>query len=60
MTARTSLPTDFFELYNQRSGIDGFTIAMLAVNGLLLVRSSISVTVLNGSVKAALTGWFPW
>jgi Na+/proline symporter len=32
---RTSLPADFFELYNQRSGIDGFTILMLAINGLV-------------------------
>ena len=32
---RTNLPADFFELYNQRSGIDGFTILMLAINGLV-------------------------
>ena len=32
---RANLPADFFELYNQRSGIDGFTILMLALNGLV-------------------------
>ncbi len=32
---RARLPADFFELFNQRSGIDGFTILMLAVNGLV-------------------------
>ena len=30
-----SLPQDFFDLYNQASGINAFAIAMLAVNGLL-------------------------
>ena len=32
---RNVLPADFFELYNQRSGIDGFTILMLTLNGLV-------------------------
>lgn len=32
---RASLPANFFELYNEHSGIDGFTIAMLALNGLV-------------------------
>ncbi len=32
---REVLPGDFFELYNQRSGVDIFTILMLAVNGLV-------------------------
>jgi Na+/proline symporter len=32
---RTHLPADFFELYNEKSGIDGFVIAMLALNGLV-------------------------
>jgi len=31
---RALLPADFFDLYNERSGVDGFTIVMLAVNGL--------------------------
>lgn len=29
------LPADFFELFNSASGIDAFTIAMLAVNGIV-------------------------
>ncbi|MFN8241235.1 MAG: sodium:solute symporter family protein [Bacteroidales bacterium] len=29
------LPSDFFQLFNAKSGIDGFTIAMLAVNGVV-------------------------
>ena len=29
------LPADFFDLYNSKSGIDGFTIAMLAINGIV-------------------------
>lgn len=32
---RASLPANFFDLYNEHSGIDGFTIAMLALNGLV-------------------------
>jgi Na+/proline symporter len=32
---RARLPADFFQLYNQRSGIDGFTLLMLAINGLV-------------------------
>ncbi|MCE5303765.1 MAG: sodium:solute symporter family protein [Planctomycetaceae bacterium] len=32
---RNLLPADFFELYNQRSGVDSFTVLMLAVNGLV-------------------------
>jgi SSS family solute:Na+ symporter len=30
---RAVLPADFFQLYSERSGLDAFTIAMLAVNG---------------------------
>lgn len=29
------LPGDFFQVFNSRSGIDGFTIAMLAINGIV-------------------------
>lgn len=29
------LPEDFFQVFNSRSGIDGFTIAMLAINGIV-------------------------
>jgi Na+/proline symporter len=32
---RESLPPDFFRLYSEVSGLDSFTIAMLAVNGLV-------------------------
>lgn len=32
---RAQLPADFFQLYNDRSGIDAFTLAMLALNGLV-------------------------
>ncbi len=32
---RAVLPVHFFELFNSRSGIDAFTIAMLAVNGIV-------------------------
>jgi len=32
---RASLPPGFFQLYNEKSGLDAFTIAMLAVNGLV-------------------------
>ena len=32
---RTVLPDHFFDLFNSASGIDGFTIAMLAVNGIV-------------------------
>ena len=32
---RAAVPADFFELYNERSGVGGFTILMLALNGLV-------------------------
>lgn len=32
---RTVLPDNFFDLFNSASGIDGFTIAMLALNGIV-------------------------
>ncbi len=32
---RACLPANFFELYNEKSGINGFMIAMLALNGLV-------------------------
>ncbi len=32
---KTVLPGNFFDLFNSASGIDGFTIAMLAVNGIV-------------------------
>ena len=32
---RAQLPASFFELYNEKSGVDGFVIAMLALNGLI-------------------------
>ena len=32
---RSSLPDYFFDVFNSRSGIDAFTIAMLAVNGIV-------------------------
>ena len=32
---RAALPPNFFELFNEQSGIDGFVIVMLAINGLV-------------------------
>jgi len=32
---KTVLPGNFFDLFNSASGIDGFTIAMLAINGIV-------------------------
>ena len=32
---REALPADFFQLYSEASGLDAFTIAMLAVNGVV-------------------------
>jgi Na+/proline symporter len=32
---KTVLPDNFFDLFNSASGIDGFTIAMLAINGIV-------------------------
>ena len=32
---KTVLPDHFFDLFNSASGIDGFTIAMLAINGIV-------------------------
>ena len=55
---RASLPADFFELYNQRSGIDGFTILMLAVNGLVgIVAQPHMVSMFATGAASAADAW---
>jgi len=38
---KTVLPDHFFDLFNSASGIDGFTIAMLAINGIVGITAQL-------------------
>ena len=47
---RAQLPPHFFDLYNEKSGLDAFTIAMLAVNGV------VGITAMPHMVSMCATG----
>jgi Na+/proline symporter len=47
---RAQLPPHFFDLYNEKSGLDAFTIAMLAVNGI------VGITAMPHMVSMCATG----
>jgi len=52
---RATLPPDFFNLYSDASGLDAFTIAMLAVNGLVGITAMPHILTMNatGSTERA-------
>lgn len=53
------LPANFFELFNSASGIDGFTIAMLAVNGIVGITAQphmISMCATGNTERAGRVG----
>ncbi len=53
---RASLPADFFELYNQASGIDLFTIAMLTLNGLVGITAQPHILAMNAAGRTERAG----
>lgn len=56
---RESLPPSFFELYNEASGIDTFTILMLTLNGLIGITAqphSLSMNATGRSERAGRIG----
>jgi Na+/proline symporter len=56
---RSVLPVHFFDLFNSASGIDGFTIAMLAVNGIVGITAQphmISMCATGNTERAGRVG----
>ena len=56
---RATLPEDFFFLYSEKSGLDAFTIAMLAINGIVGITAQpqmLSVYATGNSERAGRIG----
>jgi len=53
---RASLPPWFFELYNEASRIDGFTIAMLTLNGLVGITAQPHILSMNATGSSERAG----
>jgi Na+/proline symporter len=53
---RACLPPDFFELYNQSSGVDGFTILMLSLNGLIGITAQPHTLTMNATGRTERAG----
>jgi Na+/proline symporter len=56
---RQTLPSDFFDLYNQNSGMDAFTITMLAINGLVGITAmphTLSMNATGATERAGRVG----
>jgi len=53
---RACLPADFFELYNQSSGVDGFTILMLSLNGLIGITAQPHTLTMNATGRTERAG----
>lgn len=53
---RAALPADFFELYNEASGLGAFMIAMLAVNGLVGIVAQPHILAMCGTGKTERAG----
>jgi Na+/proline symporter len=56
---RANLPADFFDLYNDKSGVDAFTIAMLTLNGFVGITAMPHILCMNatgGSERAGRVG----
>ncbi|MEK6630132.1 MAG: sodium:solute symporter family protein, partial [Acidobacteriota bacterium] len=56
---RHSLPPEFFDLYNQNSGMDAFTITMLAINGLVGITAmphTLSMNATGATERAGRVG----
>ena len=53
---RASLPPDFFNLYSDVSGLDGFTIAMLAINGFVGITAQPHILTMNATGRTERAG----
>jgi Na+/proline symporter len=53
---RACLKPDFFELYNQSSGVDGFTILMLSLNGLIGITAQPHSLTMNATGRTERAG----
>ncbi|MBY5960281.1 sodium:solute symporter family protein [Membranicola marinus] len=53
---REVLPEDFFDLMNSTSGIDGFTLAMLAVNGMVGITAQPHMVAMCGTGNTERAG----
>ena len=53
---RSSLPADFFDLYNESSGVDGFTIVMLTLNGLIGITAQPHILTMNATGRTERAG----
>jgi Na+/proline symporter len=53
---RESLPANFFELYNESSGVGAFTIAMLTLNGLVGITAQPHTLTMNATGRTERAG----
>jgi len=53
---RASLPQDFFELYNEASGVGAFTILMLTLNGLIGITAQPHTLTMNATGRTERAG----
>lgn len=53
---RTALPDHFFDLYNESSGITGFTILMLTLNGLIGITAQPHILTMNATGRTERAG----
>src|SRR5690625_1606347 len=53
---RESLPEEFFDLMNSASGIDGFTLAMLALNGMVGITAQPHMVAMCGTGNTERAG----
>ena len=53
---RESLPENFFDLYNESSGVDGFTILMLTLNGLIGITAQPHILTMNATGRTERAG----
>ena len=53
---RASLPDSFFDLYNESSGVDGFTILMLTLNGFIGITAQPHILTMNATGRTERAG----
>ncbi len=53
---RASLDPSFFEIYNRMSGVDGFTIAVLTLNGLVGITAQPHILSMNATGRSERAG----
>ncbi len=53
---RASLPESFFDLYNESSGVDGFTILMLTLNGFIGITAQPHILTMNATGRTERAG----